>query len=189
MNTTSATLLDQLCQAGKPGAWPRFVALYTPLLYDWAKSLGLQDQDAADLVQDVLTLLLQKLRGFRYDPQRGFRRWLRTVLRNKWREIQRRRVPTPLDANESPLADLADPTGRDPLGEAEYREYLLQRALVLIRDDFQPATWRAWEEYAVRGRSAAEVSRELGVSPHAVYLAKARVLRRLRQELDGLLDG
>ena len=86
------------------------------------------------------------------------------------------------------LADLPDPNDNAQFGEVQYREYLVQRALGLIEGDFQPETWRAWQEFAVAGRPAAEVARLLGVSPHAVYLAKARVLRRLREELAGLLD-
>lgn len=188
MDTTSASLLDRLRQPQQPHAWNQFVQLYTPLLYGWAHSLGLNDNDAADLVQEVFAALLQKLGEFRYDPSRSFRAWLRTVLRNKWREIRRQRLPIPMDAREQPLADLADANDDSYFGKVEYRERLVQSALVLIEADFQPATWKAWQEFAIGGRPAAEVAKELGMSPHAVYLAKARVLRRLREELRGLLD-
>jgi RNA polymerase sigma-70 factor (ECF subfamily) len=188
MHTTSASLLDRLHQPNQPEAWDRFVQLYTPLLYDWARGLGLNDHDVPDLMQEVFAVLLRKLHEFRYDQERSFRGWLRTVLRNKWREIRRKRVPTPMDAGRGPLAVLPDPSDDAQFGEVQYREYLVQRALVLIERDFQPQTWRAWQEFAVAGRPAAEVAGELGISPHAVYLAKARVLRRLREELDGLLD-
>jgi RNA polymerase sigma-70 factor (ECF subfamily) len=110
------------------------------------------------------------------------------VLRNKWREIQRRRAPMPIDAQTGPLAELPDRADQTLLEAAEYREYLVQRALELVRGDFEPATWQAWQGYALAGRPAAEVARELGVSTHAVYLAKARVLGRLRQEIAGLLE-
>jgi RNA polymerase sigma-70 factor (ECF subfamily) len=148
----------------------------------------LQDQDAADLLQEVFATLLKKLPEFQYDRNKSFRGWLRTVLRNKWREFQRQRVPTPVDMCDPPLAELVDSTGPDPFGESEYCEYLVHRALVLIQGDFQPVTWKAWQEFAVAGRPAAEVARELGLTRHAVYLAKARVLSRIRQELHGLLD-
>ncbi len=187
MNTTSASLLDRLRQREQPDAWARFVQLYTPLLYRWAVGLRLREADAADLVQEVLTTLVQKLPEFHYDRGGSFRRWLRTVLRNKWGALQRRRAPVPMDAQAGPLADLPAPA-EDERDEAEYREYLVERGLQLIRGDFEPATWRAWQEFAVAGRPAADVARELGLSPHAVYLAKARVLRRLREELQGLLD-
>src|SRR5262249_50774343 len=72
MNTTSASLLNRLRPPGEEDAWTRFVKLYTPLLYTWAHRLNLQDQDAADLVQDVFATLVQKLPEFRYDRQNSF---------------------------------------------------------------------------------------------------------------------
>src|SRR5437763_1958531 len=109
METTSVSLLDRLHQPNQTEAWGRFVQLYTPLLYDWARGLGVQEQDATDLVQEVFVTLLEKLPEFRYDRTGSFRGWLRTVLRNKWREVRRKRIPMPLDVREGPLAELADP--------------------------------------------------------------------------------
>jgi len=188
MHTTPPTLLERVRDPANQEAWGRFVQLYTPLLYRWAGQAGVRDQDAADLVQEVFVTLLHKLPQFRYDRDGSFRAWLRTVLRNKWQEIQRRRLPAPMDARAGPLAELPDRVDNDQLDGVAYREYLVQRALELVQGDFEPTTWRAWQEFAVAGRPAAEVARELGITPHAVYLAKARVLRRLRQEIDGLLD-
>jgi RNA polymerase sigma-70 factor (ECF subfamily) len=82
MDKTPASLLHRLRQPNAVDAWPRFVELYTPLLYYWAKRLGLQQQDAADLVQDVFVLLVQKLPEFAYDRHKSFRGWLRTVTLN-----------------------------------------------------------------------------------------------------------
>ncbi len=189
MHTTPATLLERVRNPANQEAWTLFVQLYTPLLYSWAHQAGLLDQDAADLVQEVFVTLLHKLREFQYNRDGSFRGWLRTLLRNKWREIQRRRIPLPVDALSPVLADLPDRAPSDPFEETAYREYLVQRVLELIQGDFEPTTWKAWQAFAVAGRPAAEVGRELGITPHAVYLAKARVLRRLRQEVDGLLEG
>jgi RNA polymerase sigma-70 factor (ECF subfamily) len=186
MHTTSATLLERVRDPANQEAWKRFVQLYTPLLYSWAAQAGLRGQDAADLVQDVFVILLRKLGEFRYERDGSFRGWLRTVLRNKWHDLQRLRVPIPHDAQAAPLADLPDRTAIDD--DAEYRAYLVRRALALIQGDFEPATWQAWQAFAMAGRPALEVARELGITAHAVYLAKARVLRRLRQEIAGLLE-
>jgi RNA polymerase sigma-70 factor, ECF subfamily len=148
----------------------------------------LQAPDAADLVQDVLLLLYQKLPEFIYDPQHSFRAWLRTVLLNKWREQRRRRTGPGLEAGDEVLSELAGPDALTSFGEAEHRHYLAHRALQLIQTDFHPATWRAFWEHVIVGRPAAEVAHELGLTAKAVYLGKARVLRRLRLELNGLMD-
>ncbi len=188
MHTTPATLLERVRNPANQEAWERFVQLYTPLLYSWAGQTGLRDQDATDLVQEVFVLLLQKLREFRYDRDGSFRGWLRTVLRNKWHELNRRRVPAPVDTRGELLGELPDRAECADLDEAEYRACLVQRALELVQGDFAPATWQAWQQFAIAGKPAAEVAHELNMTPHAVYLAKARVLRRLRQEVAGFLD-
>lgn len=187
MESTPVSLLERLRQAGEQAAWERFVQLYTPLLRHWARRLGLQGADADDVVQDVFAVLVEKLPEFRYDPARRFRGWLWTILANKCRTRRRRPVGwrKPLDEE---LEALTAPDPAAESDEAEYRQYLTQRALELLQGEFQPATWQAFREFAIAGRPAAEVARELHLSENAVYLAKARVLRRLRRELAGLLD-
>jgi RNA polymerase sigma-70 factor (ECF subfamily) len=188
VNTTSVSLLERLRQPGEAEAWDRLVELYTPLLYSWACRMGLQDQDAADLVQEVFTVLVQKLPEFLYDRDKSFRGWLRTILVNKWRDQCRRAAVFPCGHDEPVLGNLASPDNLDDLWEAEYQQHLVGRALELMQAEFQPTTWKACWETVVSGRPAAEVAHALGISVDSVYAAKSRVLRRLRQQLDGLLD-
>lgn len=183
--STPLSLLQRLQLAPAAGSWERFVDLYTPLLFAWAAQLGLSEHDAADLVQDVFATLVEKLPAFRYDESKSFRAWLKTVLRNRWRQWCRKRVAT---AGDSALAGVARADDGPDLAEQEYRRLLAQRALAVMQADFEPATWKACWELVARGRPAADVAAELGVTVNAVYLAKSRVLRRLREELRGLLD-
>src|SRR5262249_22752152 len=122
-----------------------------------------------------------------YDRRKSFRNWLRTVLVNKWRDRQRRQA-LPVTAGEEALAEVAGPDDLDAFWEGEHRRHLLRRALELMQAEFTPATWKACWEFAAEGRPAAEVAAELGISENAVYIAKSRVFRRLRQELKGLLE-
>jgi RNA polymerase sigma-70 factor, ECF subfamily len=185
MNTTPVSLLERLRQPADSAAWERFVDLYTPLLLRWARNAGLQESDAADLIQDVFQIALRKLPEFAYDPKGSFRGWLRTVLLNQWRTSLRRRTDQPL--NEATVSLVVD-RAEDALMEKEYRDFLIRRALQVMRTDFQPSTWQACWEHVAQDRPVAEVAAELGMTVKAVYLAKARVLRRLRQELTGLCD-
>jgi len=184
---TPASLLERLRQPAQEQAWRRFVELYTPLLYGWARRRGCPDADAADLVQEVLTLLVRKLPEFSYDRHKSFRGWLRVVAHNCWRILQRR-AQLPRGAEVPDLADLPAPDEPEPFWETEYRELLVGRALALMRADFEPETWQACWECVVASRPPAAVAKELGVSVGTVYAAKSRVLSRLRQELAGLLD-
>jgi len=148
----------------------------------------LPENDAADLVQEVMTKLVTRLKDFQYDPTRRFRSWLRTITINAARDLYRRRpAEAPAVLSRLALAD-PEPSPSDLFEEKEYRTYLVARAMELLRGSLQRTTYRACWEYVIRGRPAAEIAEELGISVNAVYIAKCRVLRRLRQELDGLLD-
>ena len=188
METTSTSLLQRLRTPVDQEAWERFVTLYTPLMNHWARRLGLDGQDTDDLVQDVFALLVRKMPDFRYDRRQSFRGWLWTVTLNKHRE--RRRVKEPATATNGAAALAEAPAPEDPqaLEKAEYDQFLVGRALRLMQAEFQPTTWQACWELVVEGKPAAEVAAKLDMGIDAVYASKSRVLRRLRQELDGLLD-
>ncbi len=189
MSTTSITLLDQLCRGSTPEAWQRLVDIYSPILLRYAVSRGVHRDAAADLIQDVFVVLVEKLPTFEYQQGGGFRRWLFTILLNKWRDRARAaaRVPVVSVGNHLPEPPANDDSA-DTLGEAEYRQQVVALAVDLMKSEFEPATWKACWEHGVLGRPAAEVAAELGVTVNAVYLSTSRVLRRLRGSLRGLLD-
>jgi RNA polymerase sigma factor (sigma-70 family) len=186
MHSTPATLLLRLRQPGDADAWRQFVHLYTPLLYQWTQRLGLQPADAADLVQEVFLALCRALPQFHYDRRRSFRAWLFTLMRNKLQD--RRRRPVPLPVGGAGLLEQAREDDAVAVEEAEYRAHLAARAMRLIQNEFSPATWQAFWATVVDGRPVGEVAADLGLTPNAVYLARGRTLRRLREALDGLLN-
>lgn len=187
MTRTPASLLERLRHPFDPEAWSRFVTLYTPLIYAWARRAGLQEQDALDLVQSTFVTLLRVLPGFSYDRNQSFRRWLRTVTLNTWRNTLQRPDNRPRKGAEG-IDLLQVPDDLESAWESEYRQHVVARALSVMRADFQEATWKAYWEVVVTGRPAADVAAEFGMTVGAVYAAKVRVLARLRQELEGLLD-
>ncbi len=185
MENTPASLLERLRSPGEQQAWERFVLLYSPLLCYWVRKIGAPPNEVADLVQEIFTILVQKLPEFRYDPGKRFRGWLWTITLNKCRERCRRLPPYPAG---DLLPDPTVPDGTETIDEAEYQRYLMKRALQLMQTEFQPTTWQVFWECVIVGRSAAEVSRQFGLTVDAVYAAKSRVLRCLRQELADLLE-
>jgi RNA polymerase sigma-70 factor (ECF subfamily) len=188
VSTTSVTLLDQLRHRPAPEAWQRFVDIYSPILLRYAISRGVHRDAAADLIQDVFVVLLEKLPTFEYQPGGGFRRWLFTILINKWRDRKRVAARAPVPAGSHLPEPPADDDPRTLIGEAEYHRQVVARAVALMQSEFEPKTWRACWEHGVLERPATEVAAELKMTENAVYLATSRVLRRLRGSLRGLLD-
>jgi RNA polymerase sigma-70 factor (ECF subfamily) len=186
MESTSSTLIDQLRQPNQE-AWSKFVALYTPLIFYWARKTGLQTADAADLVQDVFATLVEKLPEFQYDKSKSFRAWLRTVTLNKWREYGRRRAPTLCQADEHELDSSVD-HDLEASWETEYRRYLLEQVLKSIECEFPRQAWQAFQKYAVEGIPVADVAQQLGMSAASVYGSKSRILNRLRQRLKDAVE-
>lgn len=184
---TSLTLLGQLHDPRAADAWARFARLYTPLLVGWAKRSGFRDADAADLVQEVLVKLTAALPHYTRGEGQSFRGWLYRVARRTSLDFRRNRATRPLP-HAAGLSDAAAPAPFAALEEHEYRAALVRRALELIRPELTETTWHAFHLHMIDGRPAADVAARIGVTPNAVYLARHRVLTRLRREVDGLLD-
>ena len=192
MNTTSESLLVKLQSSRDHQAWSRFVDLYTPLLFFWARKSGVPSKDAADLVQEVLAIVFQKLPGFQYDRQRSFRGWLRTITLNKYREWCRKRTVGAEPGTDSLLGNF--PSSEKGPGIAEtnwditYQQSLVAQAMEILQTEFQPKTWQALQQFVLGRKKAAAIAEEAGLSVWTIYSAKSRLVSRLREELEGLLD-
>ena len=191
MNTTSESLLFRL-QDSPDGdidqnAWEKFVQLYTPLMFHWARKVGLQQSDAADLVQDVLSIVFRRLPGFQYDAAGSFRGWLRTVTLNKFREKKRKRVTDVSIASNSVLEQIASLKSAESTWDLDYGRMLLQQTMEQMEPDFHPGTWQALRAVMAEGMTVDQAAETTGVSIWTIYSAKARLMKRLREELKGLL--
>ena len=188
MNSTSASLLQRLQQPSEQAAWQRFVDLYAPLIFHWARYHDLTSTDAADLTQDVLTALVEKLPEFQYDPGLRFRGWLRTLTRNRAHDFHRRRASQPAITQEVAVEDIAVTSGVDLFEETEYRRFVVRRAMELMQAEFSEQHWQACCQHFIQGTTLAELARQQGVSANSLRVAKYRVLKRLREELQDLLE-
>lgn len=193
MSVTSATLLERLRDPRDADAWTRLVELYAPLIRAWAERLNVRGADADDLVQEVMAVVVRRFPEFVHPERPGaFRGWLRAIAANCARTAWKGRKARPAAPGGSDfgsyLARLEDPT--DDLARAWEREhdlYVTQKLLDRIKPDFEPRTWELFGRFVLDGLSAEDVAAENGVSANAVYIAKSRVLARLREEAGGLL--
>jgi len=190
---TRVTLLVRIKDAKDVAAWTEFIELYGPVVYGFARKRGLQDADAADMVQDVMRSVARNAEKLDYDPKRGtFRGWLYTVTRNK--------IYNFLTANRNRPKAVGDSSSQERLDslpdkddnherewELEYQRRIAARAMERVKGEFQESTWAAFWGTAVEGRPAQEVGAKLDMTPGAVYVAKSRVLARLRDESQQLM--
>lgn len=182
--TTRLTLLDRLRDVADSGAWAEFVDLYAPLLYGLARRHGLQDADAADLTQDVLRAVVNALPRLAYDPARGsFRGWLFTVARNQVRKFANARKRQPRGGGSDELLRQQAAPEEEAAWEREYRERLFAWAAERVREHFRRATWQAFWLTFVEGQDPRAVGEALGLSVGAVYIARNRVLARIREQV------
>jgi RNA polymerase sigma-70 factor (ECF subfamily) len=181
---TRASLLVRLRDAQDAEAWSHFVDLYGPLIYGYARKQGFQDADAADLSQEVFRAVAGAVGRLEYDPQRGlFRNWLFTIVRHKllnWREGRRLRGRGETGTQRL-LEQLPSPNGREEEWEREWQDRLFAWACEQVRVDVSESTWQAFWKTAVDGVPGKQAAAELGLSVAAVYLARGRVLGRLKE--------
>jgi RNA polymerase sigma-70 factor (ECF subfamily) len=185
--TTRASLLVRLRDAQDALAWRQFVELYAPLVYRFARRKGLQDADAADLTQDVLRGVHSGVQRLEYDPQRGsFRRWLFTLAHRRLCDFLSRRGRGVRGSGDSAVQALLEAQAapeETAAWEGEFRRRLFAWAAARVREQVSASTWQAFWLTAIEGQSGKEVARQLGLSPAAVYLAKSRVMVRLKEQL------
>jgi RNA polymerase sigma-70 factor (ECF subfamily) len=190
---TRLSLLLRLRQVTDTEAWEEFVQLYGPLLHAYGRRHGLQDADAADLAQEVFRAISHGVARGAYDPQLGnFRSWLLTVAHHKLHDMQARQRRQCQGSGDSGILHLLE---EQPTREEEdhwnrnYQWRVFVCAAARVRTYLTPATWQAFWLTAVKGKSGKEVARELGMSVAAVYLAKSRVLARLKAQIQEWDEG
>jgi RNA polymerase sigma-70 factor (ECF subfamily) len=179
--------------AGEELAWQRFVALYQPMIRGWLTRFSVSLQEAEDLTQDVLVVMVRELKNFSPSGRAGaFRGWLRTITANRAREFWRAGKGRARAAGGSVLdmaEQLEDPSSAlSAQWDAEHDANVLRRLLTLMEQEFEWQTVQAFRRVAFDGARPADVADELSLSVASVYAAKSRILQRLRQEAEGLLD-
>ncbi|GAB5404997.1 MAG: sigma-70 family RNA polymerase sigma factor [Aureliella sp.] len=181
---TSLTLLQSLtADPGNQTAWGQFVTRYQPLILQWCKRRGLDENDAADVAQDVMTRLARVMDQFQYDPSKSFRAWLSTVTKHAWldwcdKEKRHRRT------DDSHI--LRSVEARDDLVERLQQEYdaeLMELAVLRVRMRVSEQNWKAFELTAIDGMSGAQAAESLGIPVGRVFVDKSRITKMLSAEI------
>jgi RNA polymerase sigma factor (sigma-70 family) len=194
MPVTSASLLERVRASSDADSWQRLVAIYDPLVRGWLRRHVLAEDDVDDVSQEVMSVVVRRLAEFQHNGRIGaFRTWLKTITANCLRDHWRRGKNLPRAAGESGfegiLSQLADPGSElSRIWDLDHDRHVARQLLHLLRGEFEPRTWNAFQRTALEGASASDVAAELGLSTNAVFIARSRVLARLRQEAAELID-
>jgi RNA polymerase sigma-70 factor (ECF subfamily) len=154
---------------------------------------GVAASDVDDLAQDVLLVVFREVAGLEWRGQGAFRAWLRTILTHRVRDHFRGQKYRPTATGDSDflrrLDELESPdSALSRLWDREHDEHVAAALMQRVQGDFAPVTWQAFRRHALEGEPAVQVAAGLGLSLNSVLLAKSRVLKRLRQELAGLVE-
>ena len=188
---TSASLLYCVQHdAGDQAAWNAFVERYGPRIFAWCRHWQLQESDAKDVTQEVLLQLVDKLRRFQYDPGRSFRAWLKTLVHHAWQDFLARRRRAGLGSGDSAVLERLDSVEARENLEQQLQEVfdreLLEEAMARVQERVAPHTWEAFRLLTFEGLSGAEVAPRVGMQVTMVYVARSKVQKMLRQEIDAL---
>ena len=187
--STRATLLIRLREDTDSEAWSLFVDLYTPLVYRFCRSRGLQDADARDVTQQVLAIVHQSMGKFDYDKARGrFRNWLGAVAAHEISRHQRKERRPGKGVGDGwgdEIAALAS-AAVDPAWIEEFNSYVFQQALTRIRPEFEEAVWQAFDLTWLHDVKPQVAAQQIGKPSAWVYKARYKVMERLRKELEFL---
>jgi RNA polymerase sigma-70 factor (ECF subfamily) len=180
-----------LRDVGDSEAWSEFVDVYSPLVYGFLRRRGLQDFDAADVTQEVFSRISRSMPGFIYNREQGrFRDWLWTVTRNeiqRFRDRRKSRAAGSIETIDETLAGLIT-RGDSTEWNDEFHRHIMATAMQRIESSFEPATWRAFRLVWIDNLSALDAAALLQQPVDFVYVAKSRVLKRLRDEVLVLAD-
>jgi RNA polymerase sigma factor (sigma-70 family) len=191
---TPVSLLSRLGRdPNDSAAWREFVHYYGSTIFVWCRHWGVQDADADDISQEILLAVSRRMQTFRYDPSRSFRAWLKTLAHGAWCDWLERQDPHIQGSGDTQVMQkLQTAVARDDLVhrlEQKYDAELLEMAQTRVRLRVGARSWDAFRLLALEQRSGAEAAAELGMRLGAVYVARSRVQKRLREEIRRLEQG
>lgn len=186
---TRASLILRLPSAADVEAWREFVSIYEPFVYRFVRRGGMQDADARDLVQNVFLAVARAVGRWRPDQNRArFRTWLFRIARNQLIDVLNKRSTQSQARGGTSMLDIltmlpaVDPLSSDEVRLSHRRE-LFRLAATGVKSSVKPETWQAFWLTAVQQKSVEQAAAELKLSVGAVYIARSRVLARLRAEV------
>jgi RNA polymerase sigma-70 factor (ECF subfamily) len=183
---TTTQLLDELKFSNDSVAWKTFTDHFYPVITAFAKKTGLSSTDADDVAQETIVTFLKLYRQDKYHREKGhLSHWIYGVTRNVIRDyLKKRPKEFPVSENTTQTSFWASVPDENKILETwntEWQRKILMRCLSRAQSDFDEKTFKAFDMYAMQHISIEKVSQYLKITPNAVYVAKSRVLMKIRE--------
>ncbi len=187
MPKTPQSLIAQIQQQDGQSLWEEFLKIYTPVVFGFLRTKGLQDADASDVTQETFRAVARSIQSFNLNPEKGrFRNWLFVIVRNKLIDHSRRSQREPQGSGDSDIHFQLENISQESdqsLWDIEYKRRVFNFCADQIRDEFTEQTWQAFWLTSVEGQSTEEVADKLKMNASNVYVCKSRVITRLREKI------
>jgi RNA polymerase sigma factor (sigma-70 family) len=189
LQTTRHTLLRRVRDVQDADAWEEFVGLYTPLLYRYARARGLDHDQAEEIAQQCMCDVARKMPEFEYDPRRGrFKGWLKTIANNNITSALRKHRPRLADSVELQREQIREKSVEE-IWEQQWQQEHFTYALDLVRQDVKHETFEAFRLLVIEELPVLETAERLGLTTNQVYVAKHRVIHRIKAKIAELTEG
>ena len=194
MQETSNTLLQRIATDCKDEDWQKLLTIYKPFIFHRVSTYPLLVDQAEDIVQDTMMVLMRELPTFERKRKGSFRNWLKGIVLNRLRYAARaaKKTPTPAGQSEKLLdqiEQLADPASvASQEFDREHDKAVFRNAAEIVKVTVKPTNWKAFQKHVMNGEDANQVAEDLGVSVNVVLLAKSRLTRRIREEIQGMVE-
>jgi len=192
---TRESLLGKLKDWKNEESWREFVNVYRKLIFSAARKSGLTETEADDVVQETIVSVAKTIREFRYDPERcSFKTWLRHLTQKRIADHYRKRSREHLISEPSDGATtrtrgverVPSPENLEAIWEEEWQNKLLEAALERVRSQASARQYQMFDLYVLKKMRVQEVATALGTSAAQVYLAKHRISRLIKKEIQQL---
>ncbi|MFH1417663.1 MAG: sigma-70 family RNA polymerase sigma factor [Planctomycetota bacterium] len=189
METTRASLLVRIKDRHDTEAWRMFDAIYRPMLYRFSVSRGLDHAQAEDVVQQCMVAVNSHINSFEYDPRKGrFKGWLRTMVNNRIRNLARDRHEQLAESQDFRRGQQCEQSPEELFDKLWMDEHL-KHCLLMIREEVEDATFRAFSCYVIEEQPVEKVCEELGITANRLYKIKWRLTQKLSEKMKELLEG
>jgi len=188
---TRPSLIVRLRDSKDQSAWWVFAQTYEPFLQHLVSRLGVPAHHVPDVTQQIMIAIAASVDKWSNDGRdASFRRWVHTIARHSVIKFMSgvRRHPAPIGGSDAVAVLESQAQRDDPATEQQYDHELVVWAADKVRHEFAASSWQAFTRTMIDGEPVGDVAESIGVSTGSIYMSRARIIARIRQIIEGVMQ-